>query len=80
MPADASQTRSTETEAFCFQFTLSTMLIVTTLVAVACSLFFRMPIVPATFALLFVSLALPAVLTTVLIYGHGYGRTFCLGA
>jgi hypothetical protein len=43
-------------------------------------LFFQIPAIYATFALIAISLALPAVLCTVLVYGRGYRRTFCLGA
>ena len=80
MSMEMDDARSSQPEAISFQFGLSTLLIVMVLVAVSCSLFFRMPNVPATFALLTISLALPAVLTTVLIYAAGYRRTFCLGA
>ena len=80
MSMEISDARSSEPEPISFQFGLSTMLIITVMVAVSCSIFFRMPNVPATFAMLAVSLALPAVLTTVLIYARGYRRTFCLGA
>lgn len=63
-----------------FQFTLQTMLIVTTVLAVACSLLFAttgaVRIVSGVCLLIF----FPAVLTTVLVYGRGYQRTFCIGA
>jgi hypothetical protein len=80
MSTETKELRFEEIESLRFQFSLSTLFIVTTLVAVSCSLLWTMPNVTATFSLLAVSLALPAVFTTVLIYGRGYRRTFCLGA
>jgi hypothetical protein len=80
MALEAKDVSATEPEQFEFQFGLSTLLIVMVLVAVACSLFFQIPPIYATFALIAISLALPAVLCTVLVYGRGYRRTFCLGA
>lgn len=63
-----------------FQFGLGTMFLITAMVAVSCSLFFQMPNVVATPLLVLFMLVLPAVLTTVLVYGRGYQRAFCLGA
>ena len=80
MATEAEDVSASDAERFSFQFGLSTLLIIMVLVAVSCSLFFTIPNVPATFALLAISLALPAVFCTVLIYGRGYRRTFCLGA
>jgi hypothetical protein len=80
MATEANEVRAAEPERFAFQFGLSTLLMLTVLVAVSCSLFFSMPNKPATIVLILISLALPAVFATVLIYGQGYRRTFCLGA
>jgi hypothetical protein len=80
MATEVNEVRAAEPERFVFQFGLSTMLILTVLVAVSCSLFFSMPNKPGTIALMVITLALPAVFATVLIYGRGYRRTFCLGA
>ncbi|MBN2578494.1 MAG: hypothetical protein JXB10_05835 [Pirellulales bacterium] len=63
-----------------WQFSLGALMAVITAAAVACSLFISMPNVYATPALIFISVGLPAVLTTVAVYGRGYKRTFCLGA
>jgi hypothetical protein len=62
------------------QFGLGTMLWITTAVAVVCTIVFRIPTECAVPLSLFISLALPAVLTTVIIYGRSYQRTFCIGA
>jgi hypothetical protein len=80
MAGELSEVKAAEPERISFQFGLSTLLAIMAVVAVSCSLMFTMPNAPATVALLAVSLALPAVFTTVLIYGRGYRRTFCLGA
>lgn len=62
------------------QFGLGALLAATAAAAVACSLFFSMPPEVATPALILITLVLPVVVTTVLVYGRGYQRTFCLGA
>ncbi len=62
------------------QFGLGTMLALTALVAVASSLMFRLPSSVATPLLALLTIALPVVLTAVVIYGRGYWRTFCIGA
>jgi hypothetical protein len=64
-----------------FQFGLGTLFWVMTATAIVCALLFPMPAEFAIPLMLFVSLALlPAVWTTVIIYGHGYRRTFGIGA
>lgn len=64
-----------------FQFGLSTMFWVTTATAIVCSLLFRIPADFSIPIMLFISVAvLPAVWTTVIIYGRGYQRTFGIGA
>jgi len=62
------------------QYSLATMLIVMTLLAVVCSGLFAGPqwLTAATAGLL--TLIVPLVLTVTLIYGKGYLRTFCIGA
>ncbi len=59
MDGDASEARASE--PFLFQFGLSTMMIWTAVVAVGCSLLFRMPNVAATICLAVVSLGRTAV-------------------
>jgi hypothetical protein len=62
------------------QFGLGTLFWITTATAVVCAVVFRMPIEFAIPLIVFISVALPAVLTTVIIYGRSYQRTFCIGA
>ena len=64
-----------------FQFGLSTLFWITTATAIACALSFTIPAEIAIPIMLFISVAvLPAVWTTVIIYGRGYQRTFGIGA
>ncbi len=63
-----------------FQYSLRTMFILTTVLAVAVSLLFAVPPVVRLVAAAFFALLLPSVVTVVLIYGRGYARTFCVGA
>ncbi len=62
------------------QFGLSTMLWATLVTAIACAVLFPMPTVVAIPSIVLISVTLPAVLTTVIIYGYSYQRTFCIGA
>jgi hypothetical protein len=62
------------------QFGLGTVFWITTATAVVCTIVFRIPNEFADPLSLFISVALPAVLTTVIIYGRSYQRTFCIGA
>jgi hypothetical protein len=63
-----------------FQFTLRTMFIITTAVAVACG-GLSTPIAGVQAAtLLYLALAVLMMLTIALIYGRGYMRTFAIGA
>lgn len=62
------------------QFGLGTLFWITTATAVVCAVVFRMPVEFAIPAIVFICVALPAVLTTVIIYGRSYQRTFCIGA
>ncbi len=65
---------------FRFQFSLLSMFVVTTGVAVTCSLTFTMPDVAAIPLFVLFSMILTGVLITAIIYGRGYQRTFYIGA
>ncbi len=62
------------------QFSLGTMFLITLAVAIACSLVFSMPYVVGAVLLVLFSMTLAAVLITIVVYGHGFQRTFCIGA
>ncbi len=62
------------------QFGLGRVFWITTATAVVCAVAFRMPVEFAIPAIVFICVAFPAVLTTVVIYGRSYQRTFCIGA
>ena len=63
-----------------FQFSLRTMFIVTTLVAVACSGLFA-PVLPVVVATILGLIVLVSVaLTVAVVHARGYLRTFCVGA
>ena len=62
-----------------FQFSLRTMFILTTVVAILCSGLFASPHWGRLLTLFCWLLASPAVLTAVVIYGRGYLRTFAIG-
>jgi len=63
-----------------FQFSLKTLLVVTTSVAVGLSSLVAAPAVINLIAATCFLMLLPVVLTVVLVYGRGYQRTFCIGA
>jgi len=63
-----------------FQFSPLSMFAVTTAVAVVCSLAFSMSDMVAIPLFLLFSVVLTAVLITIIVYGRGYQRTFCIGA
>ncbi len=63
-----------------FQYSLRSMFIVMTVLAVALSGIFAGPPWLSMLTALLLGLTTPVVLTTVLIYGRGYLRTFCIGA
>ena len=63
-----------------FQYSLRSLLIVTTVLAVACAVFFAFPVWVGIIALLCMVFFTPVVLTIVLIHRPGYLRTFCTGA
>ena len=61
------------------QFTLRSIFLLTTLVAVSSSACFAGPGWLKGLCLVFMLIALPVSLTVALIYGRGYLRTFCIG-
>ena len=63
-----------------FQFSLLGLFGAMTLVAVFCAVFFAAPLWVGLLAALFFGVSIPGVLTTMLVYGRGYGRTFAIGA
>jgi hypothetical protein len=63
-----------------WQYSLKTLLVVTAAVAVALSIIVSSPDWIAVPMLMLLAIAVPALLTSVLVYGSGYQRTFCLGA
>jgi hypothetical protein len=63
-----------------FQFSLATLLWLTLAVACALALLVGMPSAVAVPILICLAIGVPAVLTTVLVYGRGYVRAFCTGA
>ncbi len=64
----------------CLQFSLRTHVLVMTVTALFCGLFFAAPVAVASVLLYFHYTALPVVVTVMLIYGRGYLRTFAIGA
>jgi hypothetical protein len=62
------------------QYRLRTLFGLTAGVAIVCSVVFALPNWAAVPILLAAFITFPAVLTTGLVYGRGYQRTFCLGA
>jgi hypothetical protein len=63
-----------------FQFTIRSMLILTAIVAVLCSILFAMPDWAADLFLFFLAMFIPAILVTLLVYGTRNQRTFGVGA
>ena len=63
-----------------FQYSLRTLFVLTTALAVLCSLLFASPGWVRFFSGQFAFAILPAVLVVMLVYGRGYTRTFALGA
>jgi len=78
--ASTSFDREMEIEPRPLQFSLQGMFLLMTVLAVAFSLLLAAPPVVRFIGAAFFLLALPTVLTVVLIYGRGYARTFCIGA
>jgi hypothetical protein len=63
-----------------FQYSLRSLLVVTIVVALACTIFFACPVWVGVVAGFCMVLFTPIVLTIVLIHRPGYLRTFCTGA
>jgi hypothetical protein len=63
-----------------FQFSIRAVLIAMAAVAVGCSVIFAMPEWVAIPILIFCMIVLPAVLTTIMVYGTTRQRTFAIGA
>jgi len=64
-----------------FQFGLSTLFWITTATAVVCALVFQMPSGISLPVMVFISVAvLPAMWTTIIVFGRGYQRAFGIGA
>jgi hypothetical protein len=63
-----------------FQYSLRSMFIVTTVVAVLCSALFASPGWCRLLTALLWSFVYPPILLTIVIYGRDYVRTFCIGA
>ena len=61
------------------RFSLRTLLIALTCCAVGCALLFAAPSYVAVPALIFLNVAVPAVLTAGVVYGCGTWRAFCIG-
>ena len=80
MPADRPTHDRDSPRPRSFQFTLRSLLVATTLTAIFLSCLFGGSTWVAMFAALLVVFAVPVVLITILVYGRGYQRTFCIGA
>ena len=78
MHDDSSVTSARSTAQF--QFTLTSLLLFTLAVASALTLLVVVPVVIAVPVIIFLSMAVPAVLTVGLVYGESSVRTFCIGA
>ncbi len=63
-----------------FQFSLVAMLLAMAVVAAAMAVLFAFPDALATPVIIFLFITVPALLTTHIVYGSGYERTFCIGA
>jgi hypothetical protein len=63
-----------------FQYSLRTMFIMMTVLAIALSGLFAGPLWLTMLTGLFLAITAPMVLTILLVYGRGYARTFCIGA
>ena len=80
MSSEDPESDSGEAGPLPMQFSLRTMFVLTACVAVACTVLFAVPDPLAVPLLLALTIAVPAVLATFVIYGRGYLRTFCIGA
>ena len=80
MEAPEIKVSSTKPGGAPFQYSLRTMFIVMTVLAVVLSGVFAGPEWFSVLTALLLAVMAPMVLTTALIYSHGYVRTFCIGA
>jgi len=79
MEPPETKVSDTQTTAGAFQYTLRTMFIVMTVLAVALSGIYAGPPWASMLTGLALGLLAPMVLTIGTIYGRGYARTFCIG-
>ncbi|MGD0900181.1 MAG: hypothetical protein ABR915_20285 [Thermoguttaceae bacterium] len=63
-----------------FQYSLRTLFLVTTLVAVLCAALFTAPVWFSGVTLVLLGVLVPMGLVVAIIYARGYFRTFCIGA
>jgi len=63
-----------------WQYSLKTLLLVTLATAVALGILVSTPSGIAVPVMICLTIAIPALLTVVVVYGSGYQRTFCIGA
>jgi hypothetical protein len=63
-----------------WQFSMKTLLIVTIATALGLTIVVSLPNAIAVPLMICLTVAVPALLTVVLVYGSGYQRTFCIGA
>lgn len=80
VPASENVGHTTSSRGTSFQYCLRTLLVLTTVLAVACSALFAAPARMQVLSALFLVTCWPAILTIILIYGRGYARTFSVGA
>lgn len=80
MPAEEERPDRPAEASAVAQFSLRSIFVVTTVAAIVLTLLFQVPDPLAVPVLLFATIAFPAVLVTILIYGSGYQRTFSIGA
>jgi hypothetical protein len=59
---------------------MQTLLVVTIATALGLTVVFSLPSTVAVPVMICLTVAIPALLTAVLVYGSGYERTFCIGA
>lgn len=80
MPADQHIQEGDNPRPRPFQFSLRSLLAAVTLTAIFLSCLFGGPDWVAGLAAGLVFIAAPVTFITILVYGHGYQRTFCIGA
>ncbi len=80
MTTSPNDLENPQADAHRFQFSLRTLLVVTALFAAVCSAVSVDSAWGLLVVLWFVTVGLPAALTTIVTYGRGYLRTFAIGA